>query len=161
MSVDQRQLVFPPLHATAAGRNRSSGCIPHSASPLVIGFSPKGFCRVARGCRAATTPGKGAPPQVPSTLKGLRHAGSRLQNPVGVSAHFDPFYRWVAAARQPRAVLLKPFGLPPKQYKVRNAPRSSCGPRTRLEIRAGRRYKLLMPSDHAAVDSRSTPFPSR
>ena len=54
--------------------------------------------------------------------KGLRRATLYLRNPVGVSMGFSPFDPWVAAARQPRAIFPKPFGLLRKQRKVRNSP---------------------------------------
>jgi hypothetical protein len=95
------------LSAAGGNRLRIYAGFVASCGRFVI---PKGLDKIAQGCRAAATLGRR--PQITiSTLKGLHNSATPLKNPVGVFFVLWSSLPRVAAARQPWAILFKPFGL--------------------------------------------------
>ena len=83
------------------------GCIPHF---VCLRNSPKGFEKIALGCRAAATQGskRAKPTETPT---GFRSRTAARRNPFRVDGRAIGLLPRVVAARQPWATLQKPFGL--------------------------------------------------
>jgi|GEM_PF-3625889 len=103
-------------------------------------FIPKGLCRIAQGCREAATLGEKTLQCL--TPKGFRIDNTALRNPFRVEQIIAVTPR-VAAARQPWAILQKPFGL----FEKRRNPLSDNNPKAGLSLNDWARQKNQMPAN--------------